>query len=238
MPDVTRFEFFAQTKEKKEGVWLVRQGRLQFALPVTTGTKPAIADYLSAPFGLPGFAAPVEEIYPALVPFVSLENGKTYAAADGADLIEPGADGKSLKIASHQWAQIGGKSGERFDVGLTSEVQFRIENNKLIRRETLTANKDLTIKHWRVAVRTTADQTSFEIENGERTDFLRGREGTLVVRVKTDWKTTSEILATGDGRLGKGVLGAIPLHLVFDSVDLKLKKDQQMTWEINLESVK
>jgi hypothetical protein len=56
---VARFEFFEKKPNRQFGVWLVRQGALQFALPVTTGTKPAIADYLPAPFGLAGFSAPV-----------------------------------------------------------------------------------------------------------------------------------------------------------------------------------
>lgn len=236
--NVARFEFFAKTKDKQSGVWLVRQGKFQFALPVTTGTKPAIADYLPAPFGLPGFAAPVEEVYPSLVPFLELADGKTYATADGADLIEPGAVGKSLKITSRKWARLGSKSGEKFAVGLTSVVEFTIENNKLIRRETLTADNDLTIKKWRVAVSTTADTMSFETVNGRRVDFFSGREGTLAVSVKTDWKTNREIAATGDSRLGKGVLGAIPLHLIFESADWQIKKNQKMTWEISLELVK
>ncbi len=140
-------------------MWLVRQGKFQFALPITTGTKPAIADYLPAPFGLPGFSAPVEEVYPSLVPFLELEDGKTYATSEGADEIFPASDGKSLKIIWRKWAQIGSKSGETFANGLTSEVEFKIENNKLIRRETLTADKDLTIKKWRVAVPMTGDKT-------------------------------------------------------------------------------
>jgi len=232
---VARFEFFAKTKDKQSGVWLVRQGKFQFALPVTTGTKPAIADYLPAPFGLLGFAAPVEEVYPSLVPFLTLADGKTYAAADGADEIIPASDGKSLKIISRQWAQIGSKSGEKFNNGLTSEIEFRIENNKLVRRETLMSDKDLTIVKWRVAVPLTADKTHFETVNNRRTDFFSGREGTLAVSVKSDWKTTREILAMGDSRLGRGVLGAIPLHLIYEANDLQLKKNQKTTWEITLE---
>ncbi len=76
LPDVARFEFFAKGREKQEGVWLVRQGPIRFALPITVGTKPAIADYLPAPFGLSGFSAPVEEVYPSFVPFLSLGDGK------------------------------------------------------------------------------------------------------------------------------------------------------------------
>ena len=238
LADVARFEFFAETKDEQSGVWLVRQGKFQFALPVTTGTKPAIADYLPAPFGLPGFSAPVEEIYPSLVPFLELADGKTYATADGADEIVPSADGKSLKIISRRWARLGSKSGEKFRNGITSEVDFRIEDNKLIRRETLISDRDQTITKWRVAVPTTADKTRFETKDNQRTDFFSGREGTLAVSVKSDWKTNQSIIAMGDSRLGKGVLGAIPLHSVYESADLRLEEGRKIAWEITLELIK
>lgn len=238
LDDVARFEFFEKKPDRQFGVWLVRQGKFQFALPVTTGTKPAIGDYTAAPFGLSGFSAPVEEVYPSLVPFLEFADGKTYATSEGATEIIPALDGKSLKIIWKKWAQIGSKSGETFANGLTSEVEFKIENNKLIRREILTADKDLTIKNWRVAVPTTADKTWFETKNNQRTDYFSGREGTLAVVVKSDWEMNQSIFATGDSRLGKGVLGAIPLHSIYESKDLSLKKGQKKTWEISLELIK
>src|SRR4029078_12245094 len=88
LPDAARFEFFAKG-EKQEGVWLFRRGKMQFALPITVGTKPAISDYLPVPYGLPGFAPAVEKVYPALVPFITLGDGKVYAASDAADEITP-----------------------------------------------------------------------------------------------------------------------------------------------------
>ncbi len=237
LKDVARFEVFEKKTDRQFGVWLVRNGKFQFALPVTTGTKPAIADYLPAPFGFAGFAAPVEEVYPSLVPFLELADGKTYATSEGANDIFPSADGKSVKIVWKKWAQIGAKSGEVFGNGLTSEVEFKIENNKLTRRETLTADKDLTVKKWRVAVPTTADKTWSETTNNQRTDYFSGREGKLAVTAKSDWKMTQSIFATGDSRLGKGVLGAIPLHLIFEAENLQFKKGQKKIWEMTLELI-
>lgn len=235
--DVARFEFFEKKPDRQFGVWLVRQGKFQFALPITTGTKPAIADYLAAPYGLLGFSAPVEEVYPSFVPFLELEDGKTYATSEGATEIIPATDGKSLKAIWKKWAQIDSKSGETFANGLTSEVEFRIEKNKLIRRETLMSETDMIIKNWRVAVPTTADKTWFETKNNQRTDYFSGREGTLAVSAKGDWKMNRSIFATGDSRLGKGVLGAIPLHSIYESKDLPIKKGQKITWEITLELI-
>jgi len=237
--EVARFEFFEKKPNRQFGVWLVRQGSLRFALPVTTGTKPAIADYLPAPFGLSGFSAPVEEVYPSLVPFLELEDGKTYATSEGADQIEPAADGQSLRVTWKKWARIGSKSGETFENGIMSEVRWRIEGNRLVRTETLTADRDLNVKNWRVALPATADKARVEISgSGSRADIFEGREGTLKVTAKADWQYTTTLQTTGDSRLGKGVLGAIPLHLIFESNNLQLKKGQKAVWEISLELIK
>ena len=238
LADVARFTFFAKTADKQLGVWLVRHGKFQFALPVTVGTKPAIADYLPAPHGLPGFSAPVEEVYPSLVPFLTLGDGKVYAAADGSDEVVPGADGKLLKTVNTRWARIGSKSGERFENGLKSEVNWRIEGHKLIRTETVTSIFDTTIREWRVAFPSTA---STAVESGTgltRTYKLDGREGTLLATFKMFDGVTFSMLATGDSRLGKGVLGAMPLHILANASNITLKKGDKISWELSLELLK
>lgn len=235
LPDVARFEYFARGAVKQEGVWLIRQGRLRFALPVTTGTKPAIADYLPAPFGLAGFSAPVEEIYPSFVPFLTLADDKTYAAADGADEITPGADAKSLTVATAKWALIGSKSGERYDIGLKSVVEFTIIGERLIRRETVTADRDVVIKRWKFVLPTTASSVAQTESDGRRTFDLRGREGVLSAVFRQLDGTRFSTMATGDSKLGKGVLGAIPLHLVAESENIKLGPGRSISWEISVE---
>ncbi|MBC7798766.1 MAG: hypothetical protein H7Z37_18005, partial [Pyrinomonadaceae bacterium] len=192
------------------------------------------ADYLPAPFGLTNFANPVEEVYPSLVPFIELSDGKIYAASDGADVIEPSDDGKSLRVVWKKWARINSKSGERFDIGLTAEVKFKIENNRLFREETLTSNKDLLIKNWRIAFPMTADKTFAETKNNARTDFFVGADKTLSVNASFDWQTEYSILATGDSRLGKGTLGAIPLHLIYTSKNLQLRANAPRRWKLEL----
>jgi hypothetical protein len=235
---VLRFEFFSTSKDRPEGIWLVRQGNLKFVLPITVGTKPGISDYLAAPYGLAGFANPVEEVYPSMVPFIELEDGKTYTASEGSSLIEPSKDGRSLRVVWNKWGRIGSKSGERFENGITSEVIWRIVDNKLTRTEKLTPGKDLTIRRWWVAVPTTANDAQVEMNGGRRTDIFRGREGTLRVDTSADWPFRTSILATGDSKLGKGVLGAIPLHLIYSAENIQLKKDKQLTWRLDLEVLK
>ncbi|HEV7645871.1 MAG TPA: hypothetical protein VGO50_18165 [Pyrinomonadaceae bacterium] len=238
LADVARFIFFAKTPDKQLGVWLVRQGKLQFALPITVGPKPGLADYLPAPHGLPGFSAPVEEVYPSMVPFLTLADGKTYSASDGSDEIVPGADGRSLKTLNKRWARMGSKTGERFENGLSSQVEWRLEGNKLIRSETVTAVSDVNIREWKVAFPSTGSSTTGSDFTGGRAYVLKGREGSLKVSFKTFEGMRFSLTATGDGRLGKGVLGAIPLHVIAEATDIKLKKGEQINWELTLELLK
>src|SRR4029079_14443090 len=163
---VNRFEFFRKSPEREAGVWLVRQEALRFALPITTGPKPGLSDYLAAPHGLPGFAAPVEQIYPALTAYVELADGRTVVATDGADVIEPAADGQSLRVRWTKWAVVGTPSGKVQDVGLTSEVVWAIENGTLVREERLTSKQPVNIRRWRIAVPTTHDHVETETVNG------------------------------------------------------------------------
>lgn len=234
LANVKRFEYFSQG-EKKLGVWLVRQGKLRFALPITVGTKPAISDYLPAPFGLPGFAAPVEEIYPSFVPFLTLTDGQVYAAADGADAISPAADGTTLKITNTKWARVGSKSGERFENGLRSDVEFSIADGRLVRRETVTAIKDTEIKAWKFAFPSTG--TAFSSgRTGQKWDIdMTGPEGTTLVSIEVPDGTKIAINAAGDTKLSKGVLRAIPLHIVAEKANIKLAAGRKLSWTISVE---
>lgn len=235
LADVARFDFFAKTADKQLGVWLVRKGKLQFALPVTVGTKPGVADYLPMPYGFPGISAPVEEIYPSFIPFLTLADGKVYSASDGADEIVPGADGMSLKTVNRKWARIGSKSGEHFENGLTSVVEWNLVGNRLTRIETVTANVDVEIKAWKFALPSTASDVK---EYGANSYVLSGRGGTLGAAFKPFSGTSFSIFAAGDSRLSKGVLGAIPIHVVAEAANLKLRKGEKLSWELSLELLK
>lgn len=222
LPRVARFEFFRQNPERSAGVWLVRQGALRFALPITSGTKPGVADYLPAPHGLPGFAAPVEQIYPALTPFIELDDGRTIIATDGADMINPSADGQTLRVRWNRWAVRGSQPGQLADVGLTCEVVWRIEKDTLTREETVSAQKPVNIYRWWLTVPTTYANVETGFDHNTRVDRFTSAKGSLQVRmIEASFPMTIEILATGDGPLGRGVRGAIPLHLVFDSKNLR-----------------
>ena len=225
---VARFEFFRKG-DRSFGVWLVRQEALRFALPITTGTKPGVADYLPAPHGLLGFAAPVEQIYPAMTPFVELDDGRTIVATDGADLIEPSLNGHVLRVRWNRWALVGAKSGELVDVGLTSEVLWRIGKGKLTREELLTANQPVGIRRWRLVVPATSANVETLFTNNTRVDRFTSPQGTLEVKIlEASFPITRRVFAAGDSPLGRGVRGAIPLHLAFEAADFKAQRDEPL----------
>jgi hypothetical protein len=224
LPQVARFEFFRKNNERSAGVWIVRQGALRFALPITTGPKPGVADYLPVPHGLPGFSAPVEQVYPALTAFVELDDGRTIVAADGADQIEPSLDNQSLRVRWNRWAMLGAPSGVLVDVGLTSEIVWRIDKGKLTREETLTANTPLRIRKWRLAVPTTYEHVQTILNNKTRADRFSSKEGSLEVSmVQASFPISTQLFASGNSPLGRGVKGAIPLHAVFESHNLRVE---------------
>jgi hypothetical protein len=233
---VSRFEFFRKDPDRVFGVWLVRQDALRFALPITTGPKAGASDYLPAPFGLEGFAAPVETIYPALVPNIELADGRTVVTTDGADSVEPGADGQSLRIRWKRWAVVGSSPGKPVDVDLTSEVTWRIVNGTLVREETLTADKPVTIRSWRLAVPSTYANVSTEQDvQGKRVDRFFSHRGALEVQLTGEsFPIKRSVMATGDSALGRGVHGAIPLHLRFDAENLKLQTNRPLKYRLTL----
>ncbi|MCM3901924.1 MAG: hypothetical protein ND866_09480 [Pyrinomonadaceae bacterium] len=245
---VARFEFFRQNTDRSFGVWLVRQGALRFALPITTGPKPGIANYLPVPYGLAGFSAPVEQIYPAMAPYFELEDGRTIVATDGADLIEPSLNGQTLHVRWNRWALVGAKPGDLVDVGLTSDVLWSIKNNTLTREEILTAKQPLRVRRWKLVVPTTHANLETNTSNNVRVDrFSSNRgpqagsplgvtdEGSLEVKMlSASFPVVTRIFAAGDSALGRGVRGAIPLHLVFESSNLRIQPGNPIRCELAL----
>ena len=233
LPAVARFVFF-NNGPRRAGVWLVRQGPLSFSLPITTGTQPGVSDYLPAPHGLAGCAAPVEQIYPSLVPYLELEDGRVIVASDGADDIEPSPDGRSLRVVWRRWALIGSKTGVVVDPHITSEVTFRIDGATLTREETLAASEPITIRKWRFALPTTAARIA-QSSDSHRWTRLESSDGVLDVQSPAaDWPVKETVVATGDSPLGRGPRLGVPLHLVYESHDIRLEARRPLRWRIAL----
>ena len=227
---VRRFEFFRQSG-RVAGVWVVRQSpTMRFALPITTGTRPGVADYLPAPHGLPGVAVPVERDVPSLVPYLELADGRTIVATDGADEIHPSADSRELRVVWRRWAQTGTKSGQLVDPGLTSEVRWTLGEATLTRQETLTAAAPLQVRRWRVIVPTTNMTGEFTSDGAQ----LSGGAAPIGVTVNAPWPVSRLMQATGDGPLGRGARGPVPLHLVYEARDVALTPGRPSTWTLTL----
>ena len=229
LPAVARFEYFRRG-DRPAGVWLVRQGPLSFALPITTGTRPGIADYLPAPHGLIGFVAPVEQLVPAGAPYFEMADGRTLAAGDGADAIEPGDDGRSLRATWRRFAIVGEKTGALIEPGFELSIVSRIEGTTLVRAETLTAQREVDIRRW--SWRLSSSATGHSVA-GEAIRLI-GPDGTLEVRTGGDLPVTSSVLSVGDEPLGRGPRVPVPTHVVFEGKDIRLHPDHPRRWEIRL----
>ena len=232
-PDLNRFEFFRHG-DRPAGLWLVRQGSIYFTLPIVAGTKPGVADYLPAPHGLPGFANPVEQVYPSLSPFLELADGRVLVTGDGADEIEPGADGRSLRVVWKRWIVVGGKAGELVDPHITAEVIWHLDGRTLTRDETLKTTEAVTVKRWWMAVPGTAPTDQVEFKSGQRWDRMKSGGATLSVAAIADWPLKISLTATGDGPLGRGARGPIPLHLIYESGNLQLEPGKPVHWRLTL----
>jgi len=239
LPEIARFEFFKHEDGRQFGVWLVRRDGMHFALPFVTGPRAATSDYEPAPHGLPGFAVPVEQIYPCFISFLELEDGRVIAAADGADEIRPTPDGSSVTATWERWVVPGSKAGETVDPGITSTVTWSVDEGTLAREETITATKRVGVKRLWMAIPTRADQLSTSFSGGTRSDRLTSAEGTVEIRVAASTLPIFiSTLATGDTNLGRGARGAIPLHLKLQSGNIVLDRDHVLRWRIEVTTQK
>jgi len=235
--NLARFEFFRDKPDRKFGVWVVRQGGTQFALPFVTGPKAATSDYEPMPHGFPGLAAPVEQIYPCLVPFLDMEDGRTIAAVDGADAIRPAADGMSITAVSKHWVVAGAKAGEPADEGIISEVTWSLQGMTLKRVESLTSSKPLRVRRLWLAIPSRDDRLETLETDGQRLDRLISDSGALDVQVKqSDWPMQISAFATSDSPLGRSDRGPIPFHLILESKGLFLSPGVPKRWVLTLSS--
>lgn len=234
LPAVARFEFFRRGP-RPAGVWLVRQGPLRFALPITTGTRPGVADYLPAPHGLPGYAAPVEQVLPAGASFFRLADGRTITTTDGADEITPAGDGRSIRATWRRFAVIGAKSGEWIEPGFEVTIEWRIDGSALSRTETITPRRDLSLErlHWLLTSTATSHSAAGGSERG--TTRLSGREGDLEVRLSGDLPLTVSVRTVGDEPSGRGPRGSVPTHLSIEATNLQLRAGSRRTWMVRLD---
>lgn len=234
LPPVARFEFFRHG-DRPSGVWLVRQGWLRFALPFTTGTKPGMSDYLAAPHGLPGFAAPVEQMFPAGAFHFEMPDGRTLVAGDSADEIVPAADGRSVRATWRRFVVKGGKTSEWVEPGFETSINWSIQGSTLTRVETLTAGRPVSVKRLVWVLPSSATTHSTPAKDAPFAASLTGSEGGLDVRTGGDLSLAASFQdVRGESPLGRGTRGAIPTHITFETSNLELQPGRPRTWEISL----
>ena len=153
-------------------------------------------------------------------------------ATDGADEIEPGADGKSLRVVWRRWALVGSKAGELVDPHITSEVVWQLSGTTLTRNETLRSSEPVSIRRWRVALPTTGDRNELTLAGTQRWDNFMSADSVLSVSGTSDWSMKTSTFATGDSALGRGARGPVPLHLVYESHDLRLTPNHDLHWRL------
>jgi hypothetical protein len=229
LPNVARFEYFRKG-DRTFGVWMVRQPGIQFALPVTSGTKPGISDYLPAPYNLLNFAPPVERILPVVTPFLTLADGSTIVASDGADEIEPSSDGRSLHAVWRRWAQLGSRTGQLVDPGIVADVRWEVKGTTLVRTETLSASKPIEVRRmWMIVPSTSGEAVS--VSTGEPAIKFESPSGALTVSLQSSNGVINPVVhATGDSAAGKGSLGPVPFLLEFDQKNFTLAPQANLTW--------
>jgi hypothetical protein len=202
---------------------------------LVTGPRAATSDYEPAPDGFPGFAVPVEKIYPCLVPFLELADGRTIAAADGADDILPSGDGQRVVAIWRHWVVVGGKAGELEDPGLTSEVTWTFEGNTLRRTESLTSSKIINVRRLWLAIPSRYDHLETSYQKDARIDRLVAEGKTLEVQVKeASWPFKISAFATGDDPLGRGDRGPIPIHVILQTPSFVMTSATRQHWELSL----
>jgi hypothetical protein len=236
LPAVARFEYFRKSP-RQAGVWLVRQEDIRFVLPITTGPRPGVSDYLPAPYDLPGFAPPVEQQLPTVTPFIELADGRTIVAGDGADEIHAGEDGHSLKAVWKHWAQIGGKPGQTVEAGLTTEVTWNFAGRTLTRTETISSSQAVAIKRFWFAVPSTCTVGVSAADGVSNSYVLKGEGGELQVSLeRSSFPLKAWLEATGNSPMGKGSRGAVPLILHLEAKDLVVRPGGDLTWSISLQN--
>jgi hypothetical protein len=187
------------------------------------------------PDGFPGFAVPVEKLYPCLVPFLELQDGRTIAAVDGADDVEPGADGKSVSAVWKRWVVVSAKAGVFVDLGLMSEVTWSLQGNTLQRSESLTASKSLDVRRLWFAIPSRYDHLETSYLQGARIDRLISEGNTLEVQIKnSNLPLEISAYATGNDPRGRGDRGPLPVHVIFQTKSFSVTPAEPRHWEFSL----
>jgi hypothetical protein len=168
---------------------------------------------------------------PAGASFFELPDGRLLAATDGADTIVAASDGRSLQATYRRLAVVGSATGAWVEPGFEVTVAWRLDGQALVRRETLVATRDVTLRRLSLSVTSTATNHS---AGPDDTVSLRGPEGVLRVQAGGALSMTRTVRSFGDEPLGRGPRLPIPTHVAYEANDVQLRQGQPVSWEIRL----
>ena len=112
---------------------------------------------------------------------------------------------------------------------------FGGSSGTLSRVETLKSTQAISIRSWRLVVPSSYANVQTETTNGQRSDVFSAEGNSLDVRlIDPTAPVMTSIFATGNSASGKGVHGAIPLHLTFESRDLSVTPEKPFKYRLDL----
>jgi hypothetical protein len=124
---VARFEFFRKTTGAIGGCLVSATRDASLCVADHDWSKAGNVRLFTGAARLAGFCCTGRADLSALTAYVELADGRTVVATDGADVIEPATDGQSLHVRWTRWAVVGTPAGKVQDVGLTSDVVWRLK---------------------------------------------------------------------------------------------------------------
>jgi hypothetical protein len=105
----------------------------------------------------------------------------------------------------------------------------------LRRVETLSSSKVLSVRRLWLTIPSRENHLETLGSGGARIYRLTSNGTTLDLEVKhSDWPVQISAYATGDGPLGRGDRGSIPLHLILEAKNISLSPGISERWEITL----
>jgi hypothetical protein len=151
-------------------------------------------------------------------------DGTVLVASDGADEIRPGADGRSLTAVWKRWVTVTGKPAQFVEPGLTSEVRWSIDGATLVRSETITASRPITIRQMHVLFPSTSDHVATRLIEGRRIDRFAS------IEVEATGPLITSVRATGASALNRGNQEPILLLLDWEADQVAIKPGTPFHW--------
>ncbi len=219
LPEVSRLQWFRNGTGRKMGLWVYRNNRISFAMPVTGSPfRGANADNLPMPYGFPGIQVPANSQLPCLVPHLTLPSGTVITTAEGADTLSLSPDGSTLRMVTEEWAT---PSGALTTPGIRCITLWKADKNVLEQEISMLVPESAIIDRFRYCL-----PTSFPLANPDRGGLMDDEGNLLAVRFESEFHEELRIRSTGNSLAGRSVFGPVPLLLDWEAADFVMTAGQ------------